>query len=42
MSIKYIKKSLNSFIKNVDNINKIDYNINIKIDKIKNIFYKEV
>ena len=29
-------------MKSIDNINKIDYNINIKIDKIKNKIYKEV
>ena len=40
MSIKYIKKSLNIFINRIDNINNIYYNINIKIDEIKNKFYK--
>ena len=29
-------------MKSIDNINKIDYNINIKIDKIKNKIYKGV
>ena len=42
MSIKFFNKSQNIFIKSIDNINKIDYNINVKVDNIKNIFYEGV
>lgn len=42
MSIKCFNKSQNIFIKSIDNINKIDYNINVKVDNIKNIFYEGV